>query len=627
VLGKEIAEAAPEAHEVVAINLQTDEVETFTIPPYPFPYFRGKNGGVYKRMEAADKDEDSEEGQDGAEGEAVLIYPYDIYVVKRMSDPLTGGVALLRVHLPQDGVKEFALTNRVIVKPAELREELAAQDIMCNSTHFKMLSAYLLKSIQTIQVERSTEKMRLQFGWADNNSKFIVGDQEVTSEGVFHSPPSTTTEELARRLGASGSYEKWQQVFNLYGEPGLEPHAFAALTAFGAPLLKFTGQKGAIINVIHPSSGTGKTTILHMCNSVWGSPDEMCGVQDDTMNAKVMRLGVFNNLPYVVDEITNMEAKDFSNLVYNITQGRGKDRVKASANELRKNLTTWQTIALCSSNSSFYEKLTGGFKKNPDGEMMRLLEYKIDYTKSLDPEIAKQMFDHQLLQNYGHAGLIYAKWLICNLEEAKNAVKSTQLKIDRELKLSQRERFWSAVLAANIAGGLIAKQLKIIDWDMRAIYRWSLAMVNDLRKEVKPVNNSSTEILGDYLLRHINNTVVVNGTLDKRSMSELPILTPKGELYVRYEPDTKKLFVAAKHFKNDCVRQQINYKETLRDLENKGIYLGADTKRLSTGMAISITGVHSLFFDCSQAELLDIEGVILPTTTPQAETADAGGGD
>ena len=141
-------------------------------------------------------------------------------------------------------------------------------------------------------------------------------------------------------MGPVGSLEKWQEVFNLYGTRGLEPHAFAALTGFGAPIFKFLGQRGAMLNVIHPSSGTGKTTILHMANSIWGSPDGLCCVKEDTLNAKILRLGMYNNLPYTVDEMTNMKWEDFSALVYNITQGRGKDRVKASANELRRHVAS-----------------------------------------------------------------------------------------------------------------------------------------------------------------------------------------------------------------------------------------------------------------------------------------------
>ena len=57
-----------------------------------------------------------------------------------------------------------------------------------------------------------------------------------------------------------------------------------------------------------------------------------------------------------------------------------------------------------------------------------------------------------------------------------------QAKIDKELHLTQRERFWSAVVAANITGGLIAKNCGLLDWDMKAIYKWATDMILSLRK-------------------------------------------------------------------------------------------------------------------------------------------------
>ena len=183
-------------------------------------------------------------------------------------------------------------------------------------------------------------------------------------------------------------------------------------------------------------------------------------------------------------EMTNTSPADFSTLAYSMSQGRGSDRAKASANELRLNLTTWKNISLASSNASFYQKLSS-LKNSPDGEMMRLLEYSIGYTDVIEPHIAKQMFDHQLKENYGHAGDIYANWLVNNLEEAVDTLKAIQAKIDKELKLSQKERFWSSVVACNITGGLIAKNLGLINFDMKAIYAWAAKMILGMREEVK----------------------------------------------------------------------------------------------------------------------------------------------
>jgi hypothetical protein len=605
VLGKEIAEATDEDNTVVVENEEEEDTEVHTIPKYPRPFFRGKNGGIYKMA--------------GEEEEPLRVYEHDLYVVKRMRDPLLGEVVVMKLHLPRDGVKEFVVSNMQVTDKNELRKALASHGVVCGVKPFNLLMGFILSSIKELQFKRKAEQMRQQFGWADRDSKFIIGDREITPDGIFHSPPSSTTQNLAHHMQPTGTLDKWKEVFALYGRPGLEPHAFATLTAFGSPLLKFLKQNGAIINVIHPNSGTGKTTILHMCNSVYGDPGRLCAMWDDTLAAKLLRLGVMNNLPFTVDEMTNTTPADFSTLAYSMSQGRGRDRVKSSSNELRLNLTSWQSISLCSSNASFYEKMAS-LKNSPDGEMMRLIEYKIDYTPAIDVAEAKRMFDHQLKENFGHAGDIYAKWLVDNLEEAKNTVLGIQAKIDRELKLTQRERFWSAVVAANITGGLIAKNIGLIDWDMKAIYKWATQMILGLRVEVKPPASDVMAVVGDYINRHMQNILVVNDDVDRRTnMAMLPTLEPRGELLIRYEPDTKKMFLAAKPFKNDCVKFQVNYKDTLAQLEKKGIFLGTMNKRLSKGMKVVSPGVHSLIFDCSSAEFISMDEIARP------ENSNAGG--
>lgn len=606
VLGREIVEATEEDNVVPSVE-EDEEQESYTIPKYPSPYFRGKNGGIYMSR--------------GDEEEPILVYEHDLYVTKLMKDPILMLVVVMKLHLPKDGIVEFVIPNAHVTGAEELRKTLSGNGVACNQRSFKLLADYLIASVRELQFKRKSEEMRQQFGWADKKSKFIIGDREITPDGTYHSPPSSMTKNLADNMQPTGSFDKWKEVFDLYGTPGLEASAFAALTAFGSPLLGFLGQNGAVINLINSSSGTGKTTVLHMCNSVYGNPSRLCAMWDDTQNAKFMRLGIMNNLPFTIDEMTNMLPLEFSTLVYGMSQGRGKDRVKSSANELRLNLSSWQSVSLCSSNASFYEKMAS-LKSSPDGELMRLLEYRIDQNTILDPAHAKHMFDHQLMENYGHAGDIYAKWLVENMEEAKNTALGIQKKIDNELKLTQRERFWSAVVAANITGGLIAKTLGLLSWDMKLVYQWATKMLLSLRTQVKPPAADVMAVIGDYINRHMQNVLVVNDGNDRRTnMAFVPIYEPRSELLIRYEPDTKRMFIAAKPFKNDCVKYQVNYKDTLQQLGDKGIFLSTANKRLSKGMKIVSPGVHCLIFDCSGSEFLDMDSIV-PT-----EPADESRGD
>lgn len=607
VLGKEILQSTEEvvvtAEELKALEDEEPEKEEFgvyKIPKYPEPFFRGKNGGIYMMP----KDE---------EAEPILVYEHDIYVIKRMEDPQEGEVFIVRRHLPRDGVKEFRVPVRHMVDKAELQKIISTNGVICYGKPLEGLLRLITTMAKEMQFKQRSVHMRTQFGWADNDTKFIIGDREITAEGVFHSPPSSITQDLARHFHAKGSLAKWKEVFALYGKPGLEPHAYAALTAFGAPLLKFTGQKGSIINVIHPRSGTGKTTTLLMCNSVYGAPDRLYAVKDDTLNAKIMRLGIMNNLPFTADEMTNITSKDLSTLAYNMSQGRGKDRVKSQTNEMRQNLTSWQTISLCSSNSSFYEKLTSE-KAAPDGEMMRLLEYKIGYTDVIDPAYAKQMFDFQLMENYGHAGEIYIEYILKNFKYATDGVKSIQSKIDAELKLTQRERCWSANIAANIAGGMLAQRAGLIDWDMKAIYLWVTKMLQDMRGQVVPALTDIMATVGDFVNRNMNSMIVVNGLSDRRTNKDaMPIVIPKNELAIRFEPDTNRMYINSKFFRDDCVKFQVNYKETTEELKRKGILVDSGSKRIAKGMpgiGNKVPGVYCLVLDTSHSEFIKVDQYI-----------------
>lgn len=580
VLGADVAEA--DSNEVV---VETAEgVQKYVIPTYPFPYVRGKNGGIYKKpMEE--------------EEELVLVYEYDFYPVKRMKHPELGEVALFRLHLPQDGVNEFVLPITAVVVKEKLREGIAHHGVVTTGKQIEFLTHYVAASLKNMQFERKAEIMRTQFGWVDKDSKFILGDREITKDGVFHSPPSAVTKDVAQHVHSRGTLEKWQEVFNMYNLPGLEPHAFAALTGFGSPLLKFTGLEGALINVIHPESGSGKSTTLYMCNSIMGHPKRLGSIWKDTANAKIQVLGVMNNLANTIDEITNTTPAEFSELVYSITQGRGKNRVKSNANELRVNNTSWQGISLASANASFYEKL-GALKTAPDGEMMRLLEYHISPNDIIDPARGKELFDHQLFDNYGHAGEVYLQWLVNNLEEAKDLLMKVQARLDKQLQVTQKERFWSATAACNITGGLIAKNLGLIDFDMKRIYDWLVGMLASMRKDVDIPDATPQSVLGSFINSYLSHALVVNGTVDtKTGLTPMPLSEPRGELIIRYEPDSKSLYVPAAVFKKYCVERQVNYKDTLRSLAADGVYLEPVNKRMSTGMKISSPPVRALKFN------------------------------
>ena len=535
-LGKGFREAPDEESVINDISPQTGNLTSYAIPKYPYPYVRKEGGGIL-RMPPKD-------AKDG-ETEPLLVYENDLYVVKRMTDTMLGDIVVMRLHLPADGIREFTIPFYEATDKTALRKILSMKGVVAIGKQCDMLLDFISRSVLEIQRKHKAEIMRQQFGWADNHTKFVIGDQEVSHQGVYFSPPSSTTQKLAKFIGPVGSLDEWKQVWELYNQEGLEPHAFAALSAFGAPLLHFLNQTGAMINLYSPNSGTGKTTVLNMINSVWGHPSDLRLKESDTLNGKIQWLGILNNLPCTMDEVTNMKTEEFSDLVYALSNGKGKERMVAGSNELRENNTTWQTITVCTANASFYEKLSV-LKNNPEGELMRLIEYEIKPSSIIDSSVGKDAFDDILFHNYGHAGVIFMEWVFNNLEEVTKTCAQVQARIDRELRLAPKERFWSATVAANIVGGLVARRAGLINWDMGRIYTWASERVLLLRSEVAAPLDSTDQVVGDFVNRHMQNILVVNDSVDKRlNLEKKPDREPKGELLIRIEPDTKLMFISA----------------------------------------------------------------------------------
>tara|TARA_R110000868_G_scaffold398013_1_gene670950 strand:- start:187 stop:1296 length:1110 start_codon:yes stop_codon:yes gene_type:complete len=353
-----------------------------------------------------------------------------------------------------------------------------------------------------------------------------------------------------------------------------------------------------MINLINSSSGTGKSTVLKMCNSVYGHPDKLLAQETDTFAHKMNRLGIMNNLPYTIDEITNMPPEKVSTLLYGVSQGIGPGRMQSQNNMERRNDTSWALIALASSNASMAEKLSL-MKQFADGEIMRLLEYRIEQTNNLSKPQANKIFEGKLLSNYGVAGESYIQYLTQNLPKVIDIAKRCQERLDREVGLDAKERFWSAVIACNITGAYIAKALNLIDLDVDRIYRWAMdELVPTLRDQITEPEIDFIGVLGAYQNANWNKFLIIDGEADKRTaMQPSPIQEPRNEMIGRWEPDTGIVYIFTRSLRTFCAEQQIIFKDFIKSLTAQGIAKGSIKKRLGKGTALDSAPVDTHMFN------------------------------
>jgi hypothetical protein len=208
------------------------------------------------------------------------------------------------------------------------------------------------------------------------------------------------------------------------------------------------------------------------------------------------------------------------------------------------------------------------------------------------------LFDRVLEENYGHAADILLQHYVSYLPEVKELLFKTQKAFDKDASLSQKQRFYSGGAAMAFTGAIIAKKLGLHDIDIDRVWKWAIGHFSDLRESVKPATRDPLATLGQYLNTHNRNVLVVDSTSDKRTgLTKAPLREPFGDLRVRFEPDTKHLYIDHDHFQAWCVGLKL-------------VANGEITKKaMAKGTALSTPAIPAIRIDDNLLNLMDVEAL------------------
>lgn len=604
-LGREFIEPGNDAVVVDAEGAPVDgdapapDVPVYAVPSYPAPFMRGQHGGIYIKSK----------GDDG-EPAVELVYPYDMYVVKRIADPDTGEMILVRLHLPKDGVREFLLPLSIVLARDKLRDALGAQGVTAIGKRQELLMVYLTRWVEELQTKEQAQQARKQFGWTDESfTSFVVGDREIFGDRVGYSPPSNATLPLIARYGTRGSLDVWSKVASYYALPGLEPKAFTLFLAFGNMLMSMTHISGYWMNLYSPDSGAGKTTALKTAAAIFCDPDNTLMKVNDTSNMFWNRVGVHNHLPVFMDEVTNMEPERMSRDTYGISEGRGKGRLQAHSNVERHNHSHWCTGVTSSSNDSIRGKLTK-HRLMPDGELMRIMEFYVPKDEAMGANEADAFFG-QLSSNYGHAIVPFIQHVINNLGEVKRRLEVIRTALADDVNMTGPERFWITMGALAMTGGEIINKLGLVDIPTEPVREYFITHLLHTREANQRLRTDAEDFLGDFLRRRVREMLIINGAPDQRTGLEVAAMQePMNGLSIRFEPDTKMLYVSVKEYKFECTKQQYPFETSLAKYKKAGALHGTIRKRIAAGSKFNTgTSVPVLVFDTSKLAEFDAQAL------------------
>jgi len=594
-LGSSIREATEEDNVVEApsIDLPDAPINTYTIPAYPAPYFRGANGGVYTRVTLPDGDVTEKP-----------IYHNDLYVVRRLWDGELGEAIVMRLHLPKDGVREFTIPLTAVNSREEFRKQMSMYGVAVSK--MDEIMHYTTTWVNELQANSVADEAHKQFGWTDDQCKsFILGNQEIFGDRVEFNPPSNQTMGLFPAFEPKGTLEEWKETINFYNREGFELHQFVVGSSFGSILMNLSPVNCAALHIHSKESGVGKTTAIAAAVSVWGRPEELIINERDTFNTKMHRGEIYHNLPLYMDELTNSSANELSNLAYQLTGGRQRGRMTSGGNAERYRGDAWKLLSVTTGNTSIIERVSMA-KAMPKAEAQRILEVKVDRLFNEAEEKEEQdRFSAALSNHYGTAGKEYVQYVISNLDAVTKLIDEVRSKVDKAAGLTSENRFWSAFATNTMAGLILAKRAGLIDYDIGKVFKWAVSMLKQNQHYVSDMSASVEEVLNDYIHEHWGNVLWIKSTDDLRKQNQngldslvVPEALPRGKLVARYETDLKKAYLIPKPLRAWCGEQQINYAAFLEELKTN---MGATkTKmRLSKGTHMQLPPTDVIVVSCS----------------------------
>jgi len=465
-----------------------------------------------------------------------------------------------------------------------------------DQTHYTVMATYMRAYIAQVKATHPEFQAYEHFGWSEDNT-FLVGkrlfrlDNGQLVETPAHVAKKVGFSEIIKSIHQVGDLEKWKDAFNVFAAPGMEHFAFGALTAFGAPLMKFTAHRGLMINLYNPASGQGKSACQKVAASVWGNPDKFMlhnvgSDSGDTYTSMMTTFVQLHSLPAIVEEITELPAEKVGSILLSIEggnerrRGRGDGSIQSSGD--------WRTLILSSSNKAIRDKVAQA-ERAGDGtsRITRLLEIDVP---DLNIEAGNQDWIRTkekldlVNENYGVAGIEFAKALVMNQHQLKSILEKEYMRLAQLVKGTQAERFWLSALSAIFVGARLSKAIGLHTYDVGRIEEWVLAtIVPRSRKTMRDSKVNPSSVLGDILAAMAPGTVAVGKAVTATKDGD-PLLAPVtvlklpsagAQVKVRYEVEKNRAYILRSALREWCRQNGMSFDETIKAFETAGVLLRA----------------------------------------------------
>ena len=442
------------------------------------------------------------------------FYPYPVYPIQIVKDRLPNGDIdvryIFRKH-HNKGYDDFQVKGDVLMGQG-LGAYLGSVGFLLTAEERKHMAGFMIDLLKDVGGELEETRMSHRLGWDDDMQSFLLGDKLYKTSGtVVEVSPTGTAVEYSSQTRAKGDLEVWKQIANVYNHKGLEWGQLAVASAFASPLMPIGSLERAALLFLTGDKGSGKSTALSLAVSVFGNPSRMMINKDDTQLARLAKLGIMSNIAVGFDEMTDLSPKEASELAYQITQGRGKDRMMDGGKGIQHNTTYWSCLPIMSANDSIINALAQ-HSYDATAQMSRVLEVQaINIAEVYDQADLErcEMLVRKLPQNYGTAGDVYMRWVTANLDTVEEYIYRTEKRVRTVTKLTNTHRFWIYMCTRMLVGVMIANKLGLINYDVDNLFDYMVSVIKDNLHRMQHTIIDTSTLLGAFMAEHIGNRIVV----------------------------------------------------------------------------------------------------------------------
>lgn len=501
-----------------------------------------------------------------------------------------GTSALVIERLIRGRKSRFELPTKYTADVKSLKMQLASYRI--TTMNDSVLMSFVQKQMELNRIKKDEINTYAQLGWHNENESFLIGTKLITKDEIIPVRVGKAINEELQTIGTcKGNKDAWiAGVDELYNRPGAEPYQLAICLAFGGifgPFMPSAQWRGIPFALTSDRSGLGKSTVSKIALNIYAQADATM-VTDSTAKGMIVRTGAMGMLPFLMDEITKyvVEAKDMSDLLYALSNGKGRLGSTAEGVE-RKNTLKWNVPVFLTGNRNILHHVTE-HNLNPEAVQMRVFEVDLEtypvmpvYDETSDEyrrvgAAHKALTDDLIANHYGIIGEEWVRWCITNKAQIKSKLYDTAHKLRTVMHggNASKERYYYDLATMMLVGGYFAKKLGYINFDLNNLKTWIVRHISKLRSTTEE-NKSTPEDLFAHLMSDLNGHLLITNRFDgsdRRSSTTIEMDqacvrgTIHGRVILGNAEERPRVYVATRAVTEWCKKNGVQYAKLKRDL-------------------------------------------------------------